>query len=85
MIPTEQNAENIAALLSPAEARELLAVAATNGGGVYVGSVASKPRTRTILRLHLMGLVQGKKGEQCSAVHTKEGLAVARVLRGRKP
>lgn len=54
----------------------------TNGGGIYVYYSIQK----TVLRLHELGLVQGKAGQQYCAVHTREGLEAWRAYqRATKP
>jgi len=67
-----------AALLSPAELRELHAVVATNGGGVSTEALNAR-RLKIVMRLHMMSLVQGMSGWPSRVVHTREGLAVARA------
>jgi hypothetical protein len=69
----------VADLLSAAEKRELAAAVATNGGGLDTHA-ATKPRLRIWLRLHMMGLLQGKAGAPWRVVHSREGLAVARAI-----
>ena len=69
-----------ASLLSPAELRELRAVVASNGGGVSTGALNAR-RLRIVMRLHMMGMVQGMSGAQSRVVHTREGLAVARAAK----
>lgn len=73
------DAQEAAALLSVAERRELLAVVATNGGGIDTHA-AGKARARALLRLHMMGMVQGMSGRPWRVVHTREGLAVSREV-----
>lgn len=43
----------------------------TNGGGVFVPP--SGHEHNIILRLHELGFVQGKAGQQYRAVHTRDG------------
>ncbi len=52
------------------------AVCRTNGGGIS-GYSAWRPQ---LLALEKKGLVQGKAGQQCRAVHTPDGLALWRKL-----
>lgn len=60
--------------LTPAQASMLRKVVATNGGGVFAG-FHERGRTAIMLRkLEALGLVQGKRGEQSCAVHTRAGL-----------
>lgn len=61
-------------LTAPQEAM-LRRVVATNGGGVHAGFSEGQRETRVLLRLHEMGLVQGKAGMDGWAVHTKQGWA----------
>jgi hypothetical protein len=74
-----------ASLLSPAELRELRAVVASNGGGVSTEALNAR-RLKIVMRLHMMGLVQGilvqgMSGWPSRVVHTREGLAVARAAK----
>lgn len=50
-------------------------VVATNGGGVNCYSADE----RVYRALERKGLIQGKSGQQCCAVHTREGLEAWRA------
>ena len=63
-------------LTAPQE-RVLRRIVKTSGGGVHA---ETDPDLRVIMRLHNMGLCQGKKGNSTRAVHTREGLALIRDL-----
>jgi len=74
------NPSAAASLLSPAEVRELRAVVASNGGGVSTEALNAR-RLKIVMRLHMMGMVQGMSGWPSRVVHTREGLAVARAAK----
>lgn len=54
----------------------------TSGGGIYVPG--GGPEHKLIMRLHELGLVQGKAGQQYRAVHTREGLDIWRQWQSAK-
>ncbi len=56
-------------LTAPQE-KMLRKIVATNGGGIF----AECQPIGTIKALFNRGLIQGKKGDACCAVHTREGL-----------
>lgn len=57
----------------------------SNGGGVFVGFFEGDPEAKTILRLHELGLVQGKSGDLSCAVHTRKGLDLWREQKETTP
>ena len=63
-------------LTAPQE-RVLRRVVNTNGGGIYV---EVDPDRRVIMRLHEMGLVQGKASHAARVVHTRDGLDLIRHI-----
>lgn len=72
------SAAEIAKKLTPARRTLLLKIVKSNGGGV---STECKPEM--IRDLWNMGLIQGMAGQPWRAVHTREGLAVARSIKGK--
>lgn len=67
--------------LTPAQFRMLDRICKTNGAGVSSYALRG-PDTGVVLRLEKMGLVQGKSCEDFKAVHTREGLALWRSMKG---
>ena len=65
--------------LTKPQARDLLIVVRTNGGGAFP-QFGGPIRPATINKLYELGLVQGKAGQQFLIVHTAKGLRVAREL-----
>ncbi len=63
-------------LTAPQE-RVLRRIIKTGGGGVFA---ECDPDLRVIMRLHKLGLCQGKRGDPARAVHTSEGLNMIREL-----
>lgn len=57
--------------LGTRQAAALRQIVKTNGGGVCP---ITSPDVKMVMRLHELGLVQGKKGQDGRVVHTAAGL-----------
>lgn len=78
--------EQIAAKLTKAQREALERVCRTNGGGLRIAcSVlddgSAVPSNGPLRKLYEKGLIQGKSGAWEMVVHTRDGLAVQRVLK----
>jgi len=57
----------------------LIKICQTNGGGISTISMDGW-QLKAVHQLHDLGLVQGKSGNESTAVHTKQGLELYRTL-----
>lgn len=72
--------------LTAPQKEALARVCATNGGGVRINCTVRDgevvPSQAAMRALFNKGLIQGKAGGYSTVVHTREGLALYRSLRG---